>query len=152
MGVSVVTTRVACNTSTGTQDITISGCGTPKAARFTLVRAATDGTAANHAVISYGFTDGTRQFAISFEDENALATTETYQAKSSALVVRIGNGGADGTLEGSAEFSAWITDGVRIDWTDAPDAAYLLIVDLFGGTDLSVYAGEQDLGTGRRAQ
>src|SRR4030067_3169683 len=151
MGVAVVTIRVACNTSLGTQDITISGFGPPKAARFTLIRAVTDGPAANHAVISYGFTDGTRQFAVSFEDENALATTETYQAKSSALVVRIGNGGADGTLEGSAAFSAWITDGVRIDWTDAPDEAYLLIVDLFGGPALSVYAVKTDLGTGTRA-
>src|SRR4030067_1246975 len=151
MGVAVVTIRVACNTSLGTQDITISGFGPPKAARFTLIRAVTDGPAANHAVISYGFTDGTRQFAVSFEDENALATTETYQAKSSALVVRIGNGGADGTLEGSAEVSAWITDGIQINWTQAPCAAYLLIVDLFGGTDLSTYAGEQDLGTGTSA-
>jgi hypothetical protein len=45
-------------------------------------------------------------------------------------------------LEALATFSAWITDGIRINWTDAPASAYLVTCVLFGGIDLSVAVGD----------
>jgi hypothetical protein len=42
---------------------------------------------------------------------------------------------------GLATFDSFITDGIRINWTGAPNAAYLLTVILIGGADVSVAVG-----------
>jgi len=52
----------------------------------------------------------------------------------------------DQSNNGTAEFSSWIANGIRINWTDEPSAAYLLTVILFAGTDLSAAAGDLYLG------
>lgn len=137
-------TRVACPTSTGNQDITISGFGTPKAALFIVTQATADGTAADHAQLMVGATDGTNQWAAAMTSENGLTTTDDFTGQSTAACVNILDP-AGGSADGVAAFSAWITNGVRINWSNAPASAYLMTVVLFGGSDLSAYAGALDM-------
>ena len=144
MAVSIRVTRSAINTSTGTQDFTVSGFGTPKAAMFILTSAVTDGTEAAHAYLSVGATDGTRQWCIHTNAEDAQTTTDHAVDHTNSACVEFTNVGDSATIDGSASFSAWITDGVRINWDNAPGTAYLLTVVLFGGSDLSAYAGGED--------
>ncbi len=138
MGVTVAVTRVACNTSTGTQDITTSDLGglTPKAAMVFLSTAVTDGTAADDRVFMWGITDGTNEYNMSHFSDHGVTTSDSEWDNNGPTFIYIQN--AVGVQDGSAAFSAWITNGIRINWTDAPAAAYLLTVVLFAGTDLSV--------------
>lgn len=144
MGVSVAVVRVAANTSTGTQDITTADLGglTPKGAILIATRAVTSGTAADGAGWYVGFTDGTNHANMGYEDLHGSETTLTLgsQDTTSPPVLIIYTGAATGTIDGSANFSAWITNGITIDWTDAPAAAYLITAYLFAGSDLSAAA------------
>lgn len=150
MAVSIATTRVACNTSDGDQDITITSFGTPKAALFLATRAVTDGTAANGAGFYIAATDGTNHWGQAYEDEHAAASSDSQSsvnapgAGEDMLVIK--DGTADSATEGYADFSTWITDGVRINWGNAPVSAFLLNASLFGGSDLSAAAGITGLG------
>jgi len=142
MGVTVAVTRVACNTSTGTQDITTTDLGglTPKAALFVVTKATSDGSAATHAVLGMGATDGTNQWAIGNMARDAQSSTQcARRAMTDECVMIMVDTGP--SVDGEAAFSSWITNGVRIDWGDAPAAAYLLTVVFFAGTDLSVDVG-----------
>jgi hypothetical protein len=141
MGITVATTRVACNTGTGNQDITADlGDLTPAAALFTIVAATADGTPADHAVMGTGAATSTSErWAIAGSAEHNVGTTDCYRRMETDRCVLILNP-ADGTVDGEADFVSFITNGVRINWSDAPSAAYYLIVDLFAGTDLSAKA------------
>ena len=65
LAAEVVVVQQAARTTTGTQDFTSSGFGTPKAAMCMVGFGATNGTSVSHGVFSIGFTDGTRQNALS---------------------------------------------------------------------------------------
>lgn len=146
MAITSTVTRVACNTSTGTQDITVSGFGTPKAALFICSVGVTDGTAAADLNMSIGAATGvSNEWCLSVSAENGVGTTSTFGTTDSDRCVRINNAGSS-SVDGEAEFSAFITDGVRINWTNAPSAAWLLTVVLFGGSDLSAHANNAALG------
>lgn len=142
MAIKAAVARVASNTGTGTQDITVTDFGTPKAALFFINYAITDGTAADHAGVTYGATDGTNEWCVHGTSEHGQATTDTDSEITATKCVIINLPGT-ANADGEATFSAWITDGVRINWTNAPAAAYLLTVVLFGGDDLSAFVGSQ---------
>lgn len=146
MGVTIAVVRAACNTVTGTQDITTTDLGglTPKAALLIVTRATADGAATDHAVFSFGATDGTRSWSRSAYSESGLTTTEAAGVTSATVPVTIID--IDGTVDGAASFSAWITNGIRINWTNAPTNAYLMTVVLFAGTDLTVRVDAKSLG------
>lgn len=128
---------VAANTSTGTQDFTVAGFGTPKGAIFLVSYGTANGTAVNHAMLSVGFTDGTRQRAIGIRVENAVVGgSDTGNIESSTACILTALNSAD-TTDGVATFDSWITDGVRVNWTDAPPSAYLVTCILFGGSGVS---------------
>ena len=148
--VRIAVTRVAAPTSTGTQDITISGFGTCKAAFFILTWGVTDDTVAAHAQWAFGATDGTRQWANSSQSTDGVGFTINHTRGLTDKCIFIHN--TTGGIDGEAGFSAFITDGIRIDWTDAPAAAELLTVVLFGGDDLSVRADVINLGAVTTAQ
>lgn len=147
MGVIVATVRAALNTVTGTQNFTTADCGglTPKAAKFFLTRGITDGTKADHGAYCIGAADGTRQWCFGGHAEDAVTTTNTDRFFRNDHCVNIQDKTTGGT-EGSAVFSAWITNGITINIDDAFPAGYLLAVVFFCGTDLSVYAGTADMG------
>lgn len=137
--------RAAARTTTGTQDFTVSGFGTPKAAMFIMTLGSSDGTAANTVLFSFGATDGTRQWAMSHRSSNGVADTATRRnILNNALVHSL----AASITDSIASFDSWITDGVRINWTDPPGGAFLVTVILFGGADVSVYADAIDVPDG----
>ena len=148
MGVTIAATRVACNTATGTQDITTSDLGglTPKAALFFVSLATADNTAVDGAVIGWGATDGTVSLCQTAQDQHGVGTSNSLR-KGEAIPVVIMDGSATNVKDGEAAFSAWITNGVRINWTNAPAAAYLLTAVFFAGTDLSAYCNYAELVT-----
>jgi hypothetical protein len=78
MGVTVAVTRVAANTSTGTQDITTNDLGglTPKAVMLIATRGVTDGAAADGAGFYWGMSDGTNEVAGGYESEHNQATMD----------------------------------------------------------------------------
>jgi hypothetical protein len=150
MGVTVAQTRVALNTSTGTQDVTTSDMGglTPKAVILIATRCVTDGTAVDGSGFYIGASDGTNEWTNGYEEQHAQATMNTYwnQDTTANRILTIYDGAAGGSVEATIDFDSFIADGVRINLTDAPASAFLLTAILFGGTDLSVHAGTQDLG------
>lgn len=148
MGVTIAVTRVASNTVTGNQDITTTDLGglTPVLARFILTFATADGTAANGAVWSKGAADGTRQWAVSFDNEHNQATIDVSSSVSTTACVRLLDGTGTPTQDANAAFVSFITNGVRINWTDAPSAAFLLTVIFYAGTDVSAYVNAVALG------
>src|SRR3990167_5502178 len=126
MGVVVATVRVAANTATGTQNITTSDLGglTPKAALIIGSVAVTDATAAAHNVVSYGACSGaTNEWVTAVSDTDNVADSDNDTWFDDDFCVLFVNPGAQ-TVDGSAEFSAFIADGVTINWTDAPAGAY----------------------------
>lgn len=142
-----VPVRAAAPTSTGTTDFTVSGGGTCLGAIFFLSRATADNTASNIAAVGYGATDGTRQVAMSTSSHNAQATTATRRRamsdKGACLIT------TSGAIDGESEFSAFITDGIRINTTDAYASGYLITAVLFfdDGGD-SFYVGTFDTSSG----
>ncbi len=133
--------RAAAITGGGpTQDFTISGFGTPKAALFIVTNATADNIRADHAILGMGATDGSTSLAVSGRNEDAALTSRANKARGTGDVIYFLNTGAD-TLDGEAQFSAWITDGVRISWSNLPTNAVLVTVILFAGEDLSAKVG-----------
>jgi hypothetical protein len=150
MGVTVAVTRVAANTGTGTQDITTADLGglTPKAVLLIVTRAVTDGTAADGAGWYMGASDGANEWTQGYEEQHAQASmnAEYEQDTTANRILTIYNGAASDTVEGTANFDSFITDGVRIDWTDAPAGAFLITAIFFAGSDLTANVGTFDLG------
>lgn len=134
--------RQAVTTSPSLQEFTISGFGTPKAAMFIATEATADNTLTDEARFSIGFTDGTNQRVSSWKAEHSNTRSNTSRGRSGASVVRMLSNTAD-TVESEALWSAWVTDGVEIDFTgNASATAYLLTVILFGGDDLQAFVGD----------
>jgi len=145
MGVTVAVMRAACNTSNGTQDFTTPDMGglTPKAAMFILSGGITDGAAADGLHGCIGFTTGaSNSMYLAFQSDHAVTTTDTvHDVANDECVITI----LVGAEEARGAFSAFISDGVRINWETAPASAHLMTVVLFGGTDLSAHANFVDL-------
>jgi hypothetical protein len=144
------TTRVTCPVITGTFDITIPGMGTPKLALFYLSLAITDNTAANGANPCVGAADGTNQWATSSFYQHGAATTGDGSRGVTDKCVLMGT--ISGVVVGEAGFDSFITDGVRINFTDNVPSGYLLSVVFFGGADFLGEAGTINLGTATTAQ
>lgn len=145
--VKLEVTRFGLATGGATQDITISGFGTPKAAIFIFSNAVTDDTIASDLVFGVGFTDGTRQNCNSVYHEDGVTTTDTDRISSSSKVV------IHPLSSWHYSFNSWITDGVRINVDAAAGSAVLCTCILVGGSDVSnAYVNyKDDLGTGTSA-
>lgn len=140
--VNIKCVRVAANGG-GNQDITLTGFGTPKAALFIVTNATADDNATDSCTMSIGATDGTREWCYYMRDLDGAATTTTIRGASNARLIKLRTT-VPGNL-GEAHFVSWITDGVRINWDVTAGSAYLITVVLFGGTDLSAYANQNNL-------
>jgi hypothetical protein len=139
MSVSVRQVRAAAPTSPGLQSFEVAGFGTPKAAMFIVTAATTEAISTNGAAIACGITDGSSQFSISAssQDGPTNAVCRNYKSNTGCIALLT----TTGSLDAVAVFSAWTANGVQINWTNAPATAVLVTVILFGGADLSVYAG-----------
>lgn len=143
MGVKVRCTRVALNTSTGNQDITISGLGSAseiKAAMFIVSNATADATDTDHAKISIGFTDGTNHRVVGNHSRHAQASTDILKIGTTDEVIQIiADDGSGVDIE--ANFVSFITDGVQINIGNE-GAALLCTVILWVGTDVNAEVGD----------
>jgi uncharacterized protein YhfF len=146
MTIKIAVTRAAANTATGTQDFTSDDLGglTPKAAIFLVTGGIADGTVADGLRFSFGVTSGTSQWFIHSISRHGLASSSVGYVGGNDAVIHMRLASDIATAEASAAFDSFITDGVRINWTDAPDSAYLVTVILLAGDDLSAFAGVGD--------
>jgi len=129
-------------TSTGTLDITGDMDGNqPKAALFFMSEETTlSNTPLTPFHFTMGMTDGTNEFYSVVHSETGVTTTDDYSAAYTDAVLRGLDGSGSQTYK--AAFDSWITDGVRIDWTDAAPSAFQGFVVLLGGSDLAnAYVG-----------
>ena len=139
MGVSVAIVQGAAPTGGGTQDLSVSGFGTPKAALFLVTLGAVNGTAVGNATVGIGATDGTNDRVAAMWSKTNTGTTNCRRAGlHTACVLLLRNNGG---VNGQAQFVQWLANGVQINWTNAPSAAVLVTAVLFGGSDLSAFVG-----------
>lgn len=148
-GVTVEQVRTAARTTTGTQDFTVSGFGTVKAAIIEVTLAVADDAPIARAFYSYGIVDGTSQYCASIVLEDNVSPAWNNGAETGSDQAYTSNNKCVALLDCStpallavATFNSFITDGVRINWTTAPSTAVLVKVTLLGGSSLSVYAGD----------
>jgi len=132
----------SAKTSAGTQDITGDmGGGQPKAALFFMTHKTTASnfpSAPFHHTV--GFTDGTNEFYMLARSDHGVTTTDDYKAAYTDAVLRGVDG--SGAQDYKASFDSWVTDGVRIDWTDASPSGFQGLCILLGGSDLkNVHVG-----------
>lgn len=141
-----VVARVACNTSTGNQTITwASGAlgRAPALFRFTINRATANDTATDHSIFCRGWAwdDGEAvvQGAIGIRSQHNVSTTASSRRTITDGCVMVLNTTST-AISAQAEYVSSDINGVTINWTVAPSAAWLLTVEAFDAED--VYFGE----------
>lgn len=142
MAKAIIRTVVANAITSGgpTQDFTVSGIGTPKAAMVIITR--NDGAYGidPQKKLCIGFTDGTFEGGVAAQSQHNVGTTECNSIRYDDAIVRLPSN--DGTTDVAVgAFDSFITDGIRIDWTTIPNLDYKVFVVLFAGDDLSASAG-----------
>ncbi len=148
MGISTAVARAAANTSTGNQDITTAdfGGGTPKACIVMYNEATADGTAIDNARMGIGFATGSsNRGCAAWNMEHGQTTTDNSGVLNTDAVIQTYELGKTSTIDAEADFVAFVADGIRINWSNAPTAASLITVILFGGSDLSAFASSTAL-------
>lgn len=137
MAQSLATIRVLDFDTIGLKDITIAGFGPVIGAIFEYGIATVDDTVSPHIRSSIGFTDGVKQFSISVASDNVATTSNTSRILRDDSVITEITG--NGTLLAKVSFNSFITDGVRLDVTDALAENRYCIVTLIGGDATDVY-------------
>ena len=138
--VKVRVVQAAANTGGGDQSFTDSGFGTPKAALLFVSKGTTNGTAADHAILSVGATDGTNQIVVGARSAHGVSTSDADRRGATDEVIMMLDNTAT-TVECEANFKQWVTDGIQITWGSNPDSAYLVTVVLIGGSDVTAKVG-----------
>jgi hypothetical protein len=132
--------------TSGNNDFTVAGFGTPKAAMFFFGMPTALGSLTTTAKMSIGFTDGTNQYVASNSSRNAVATTNTKRRQATDEVVMELVAGT-GEVYTEAAFSSWITNGVRIATGAHSGTNRYCWAILFSGSDLSAKVGNFQLST-----
>lgn len=127
--------------STGTFDITSTDLGglIPKLAVFIVARVSSaTGAAGGNATWGMGATDGTRQWAGAVVSQSGATETNVKRlwSKTDTIITLTGSGGTDGL----AAYSSFITNGVRLNCTNAWAFGHGVAL-LIAGDDVSVYCG-----------
>lgn len=133
----------ACPTSTGNQDLTISGFGTVKTVLIVLNRGTTIGTKIDHNALQISATDLTNHRTTATASDDNVGTTDANRANTTDKVISFID--SDGTVEGAASYVSTVTDGIRINWTTAPSVARKFTAIFFGGDDLSANVGSYEV-------
>jgi hypothetical protein len=86
------------------------------------------------------------QGCMSFNSQDGdIAGLDTRSELVFDQIIRVNTFGSSAT-DGSAAFVSFITDGIRINWTDFPPVAGLITVVLFGGDDFQAHVDNYALG------
>lgn len=138
-------TTVALNTSTGTQDITIGGFGTPSAVIF-VWGGTTDGAQrTDGAHFGIGFADGTSESLAAVASEDGVSTSDTFRLSRNDRCIDIYSV-ATGSNEYVISWNAWVTDGVQINIAATTGTTRNVTAILIGGSDVSnAYVGSHQL-------
>ena len=151
MALKIEITTFTSPTANGTQDITIVGFGTPKAVLIlgihTPTRSESIDTVFDGVGAMIGWTDGIADRVSVFTAANAAGSTGASRGQLDLLIEQLE---PSDTTKGTAVFTAWITNGVRITWSNSPLEHEYVIV-MFGGTDITNvtsgdHAGNVNLG------
>ena len=136
--------NVLASTGGGTQDITFTPNGsdpswTPKIALFQWNRAVASTSAwIEHQCYGYGFTDGTNQRCACIVSEDNQADSDVASiASDTTLITTLTPTGTVETVDSTATFNSWLTNGIRINWSNAPAAQFYLTVMFLGGDDIT---------------
>lgn len=142
MSAVIASTIFTFNTSTGNQDITTSDLGglTPKLAIFRVGRAVSDDTDSIDAIVAISATDGTTHFTSGKNDPNNEGTSRDNHLYDDRLLY-LSKIGTEYEVDCEASFVSWLTNGIRINWTDAPTHGRRCIVTFFAGDDVTVDVG-----------
>lgn len=138
--------QVQLPTTTGYVDFQFVGGGTCRGAIFWFSKATTNGTAVDDAVMGYGATDGVSNVSCVTSSAHGLTTTAAYRyattdtCLSGMLPV--------GSQRGVAVFNSFITDGVRLEITNAFDEPHLVNCLLLFGESTKVAVGVADTSSG----
>lgn len=145
MPVDIAIVQGALNTSTGTQNFTKSGFGTPKAVMVFATYATSNATNTAQGGMVFAAASGTgNQFATFNSSENNQTSSDEHRDNDPTLINFHAPG--TGTVAGLAPLNAFITDGFQLNITNAPPSAYLMKAVLLGGSDLQAYVGSVALG------
>jgi len=125
----ITTTRVQLNTTTGTQDIAVSGFGTPDAALIILQHVSGDNSITNDARLSIGATDGTSNVVNYIQSVDGVSTSSTDRRTAGGILGIVYNDA--GSILQQCVFDSWVTDGIRIDNTAALGSTIFATVILF---------------------
>jgi hypothetical protein len=126
-------------TTTGDQDFTEPGFGTPKAAIIIATSAESDDVVNDNVLLSIGFTDGTRQVAMKGTGDHNVGTTNTNQRTSEVEVAILYTKNLSENTW--VQFKEWTEDGVTLTYNpnSLTDSVRITVV-LLAGDDLSAYA------------
>src|SRR5262245_23934069 len=86
--IKTAVTRATTRSGTGTQDFTVSGFGTPKAALIIAQLADTDGTPIADAYLCVGAVDGTRQWCGGSFSDDAQVSVDSSSGFHNASCLR----------------------------------------------------------------
>lgn len=125
----------ASNTSTGNQAVSSVGFQ-PKAVIFFWTRQSAAGFA-NGQNFGVAWMDGSgNQWNSTVASDDNVSPTVTGRRQNSSFLISIMSGG-DRTIDGQAAYVSMDSDGFTINWTNAPDAAYIINYLALGGSDLT---------------
>lgn len=131
---------VLLSASTGNQDITISGFGTPKAAIFLWAPVTTLDTPSANNTGCIGFTDGSASICSGWHDP-AGTDGDFRILQNDSVLAQVSNQSATPTYTRRATFVSWITDGIRINNVSASTATYVTVILIGTDASLSVDVG-----------
>ncbi len=111
-------------TSTGNQDITSAGFGTPQAVLFFATRTLSGENPRDYMAWSYGAATGAaNEWAAGIASEHNQATSDTFRVYRDDACIALLSPTA-GSVAEQANFVEWITDGVRINWSNAASSSF----------------------------
>lgn len=124
-----------------TQDFTVGGgiTATPKAARITVCASEGPTNDQPHIRWCQGYADGTFQGGITFYCETGLTTSNSDRVPYDDAIIRLLN--PSGSYDAVGAFDSFIPGGIRILWNTIPTGGYVIKVELWFGTNVSVKAG-----------
>jgi len=134
MTIAVGMFQQAVNTIIGTQEFRDPNMTeTPNAYILVMGRATANGTPVPHANVTWGCSDGTTSFTIGQASEDAQVNSDTLHSSNNTVMYHRAYGNA---VNGIAVHDSFLADvgagaGIQIDWTTAPDDAFLMAAFMF---------------------
>lgn len=137
----VVVARFQANTVVGDQDFTTTKLGGLVPKGILVFYGASVGVGASpDAFFGYGAASSpTQRWTLSGASEDGQASTDCARVHASDAVIKVLEPGTT-TVLGEADFVSFITNGARLNWSNAPSLAAEILVVFFAGPDVECHA------------